>query len=313
MAGRPILPTNLGDPMGTAAKVRQADAEFKRRIRLCRAEYLRVLDLIEFDEITVNAAKRYSFRLLPNLLTQLLDDTAKLVDVILDAVNPRNWFSLQFVLPAYEKGAAAAWRNLGAQSPEYRRDRPTLTALLQSTPYQNRLGLLQAREFEEMKGLAGNVKQGLAQQLTAGLAQGIGPLEIAKNITAQTGIEERRAERLARTEINQALRTARMDETQDAQQRLGIMVKVLHLSALSPTTRVTHAARSGQIFTVEEERDWFAEGSTAINCKCSSSEVLVDENGEPRSKGLIDRLRAASAEWEKKNAVTVTKSKGGQS
>lgn len=265
MARAPILPSNIGDPTGTDPKVRQATAEFKRRIRLCRRAYLDLLERIEFDTITTNAV-RYEFRTLPNILAQLLEETGRLVDQFLGADTLRNWFTVDYVIPAYEKGSGAAWRNLGVQSTEYAALRPTLTSLLQSAPYQNRIGLIRAREFELMKGLSANVKQGLSQQLTAGLAQGIGPREIAKNITAQTGIEERRAERIARTEVNQALRTARMDETQDASGRLGIRVKVMHLSALSPTTRATHAARSGQLYTVQEERDWFAEGGNAINC-----------------------------------------------
>lgn len=301
MARAPILPSNIGDPTGTDPKVRQATAEFKRRIRLCRRAYLDLLDRIEFDTITTNAV-RYEFRTLPNILAQLLEETGRLVDQLLGADTLRNWFTVGYVIPAYEKGSGAAWRNLGVQSTEYAALRPTLTGLLQSAPYQNRIGLIRAREFELMKGLSANVKQGLSQQLTAGLAQGIGPREIAKNITAQTGIEERRAERIARTEINQALRTARMDETQDASSRLGIRVKVMHLSALSPNTRATHAARSGQLYTVQEERDWFAEGGNAVNCRCSTSEVLVDEKGQPLSKGLVDRVRAASEKWKEDNA-----------
>lgn len=334
MARAPILPTNHGDPMGTAPKVRQADAEFKRRIRLCRDAYLALLDRIEFttyttnkqtytyelivDEhslpepgspsqyrVTANAlipnAVRYEFRTLPAILEQMLDETAILVDQLLGADTPRNWFTVGYVIPSYEKGAAAAWRNIGVQSTEYQALRPTLQSLLLSEPYQNRLGLIRAREFELMKGLSSDVKQGLSQQLTAGLAQGIGPAQIAKNITAQTGTEERRANRIARTEINQALRTARMDETQDASTRLGINVRVLHISALSPTTRATHAARSGEIFTVEQERDWFAEDANAINCKCTTSEVLVNDRGEPLSPGLIARLEGSRDRWEKEN------------
>lgn len=301
MARAPILPTNLGDPTGTDPKVRQATAEFKRRIRLCRGAYLDLLDKIDFDTVVTNAI-RYEFRTLPNILAQLLEETGRLVDQFLGADTIRNWFTVGYVIPAYEKGSAAAWRNLGVQSTEYQALRPTLLSLLQSAPYQNRIGLIRAREFELMKGLSAEVKQGLSQQLTAGLAQGIGPKQIAKNIAAQTGIEERRAERIARTEVNQALRTARMDETQDASSRLGIQVKVMHLSALSPTTRATHAARSGKLFTVQEERDWFAEGANSIQCKCSTSEVLVDDKGQPRSKGLVDRVRAASEKWQEDNA-----------
>lgn len=300
MARAPILPSNFGDPNGTDAKERQAMAEFGRRIERCRQAYLGLLDQIEFNAVTVNVT-RYEFRTLPSVLSQLLDATSRLVDSIL-GINEgvRNWFGVEYVIPAYEKGSANAWRNLGVQSTEYAAIRPTLQSLLTSEPYQKRIGLVAAREFELMKGLSASVKEKMAQQLTAGLAQGIGPREIAKNLTSQAGIEKRRANMIARTEINQALRTARMDETQDAQQRLKIMVKVLHISALSPTTRATHAARSGHLYTVEQERDWYAVDGNAVNCKCSTSEVLVDENGKPRSPGLVDRLQKAAAAWEEK-------------
>lgn len=300
MARAPILPTNHDDPNGTGAKVRQANDEFKRRIRKCRDAYLAVLDGIHFSSYTVNV-KRYEFLTLPDVLARSLDTAADLVDQFLGADDVRSWWTLQYVIPAYEKGAAAAWRNLGVQSTEYQLMRPSLQSLLTSEPYQRRIGLISAREFELMKGLSSDVKQGLSQQLTAGLAQGIGPKEIARNITLQTGIEERRAERLARTEVNQALRTARMDETTDAAQRLGVNVRVLHISALSPTTRATHAARHGNLYTVEAERDWFAESGQAVNCKCSTSEVLVDDEGKPLSPGLIARLDRSREAWQARN------------
>lgn len=300
MARAPILPTNHDDPNGTGPKVRQANDEFKRRIRKCRDAYLAVLDSIQFTSYTVNV-KRYEFLTLPDVLARALDTAADLVGQFLGADDVRSWWTLQYVIPAYEKGAAAAWRNLGVQSAEYQLMRPSLQSLLTSEPYQRRIGLISAREFELMKGLSSDVKQGLSQQLTAGLAQGIGPKEIARNITLQTGIEERRAERLARTEVNQALRTARMDETTDAAVRLGVNVRVLHISALSPTTRQSHAARHGNLYTVEAERDWFAESGQAVNCKCSTSEVLVDDSGKPLSPGLIARLDRSREAWQARN------------
>lgn len=300
MARAPILPSNLGDPNGTDAKERQAMAEFGRRIDRCRRAYLDLLEQIQFTAVTVNAT-RYEFRTLPSVLSQLLDTTDRLIDQILGIrEGARNWFGLEYVIPAYEKGTATSWRNLGVQSTEYAVLRPTLQSVLTSEAYQNRIGLVAAREFELMKGLSSSVKEKMAQQLTAGLARGIGPREIAKNLTSQAGIEKRRANMIARTEINQALRTARMDETQDARQRLAIKVRVLHISALSPTTRATHAARSGRVYTVEQERDWYAEDGNAINCKCTTSEVLVDDQGKPLSPGLADRLKKAAAAWEEK-------------
>lgn len=328
MARAPIVPTNLADPGGIDSKERQAIADFTRRIKLCERAYLDVLEQLEFDsfetnrqcytyELIVNEevipepgsspqflrtpianAKWYQFRTLPQTLTQLLEAAGRVVDRLIAGTDAAtSWFGLEYVVPSAEKGAAQAWRNLGVQSTEYRATRPTLDALIMSEPYQRRMKLLQTREFELMKGLSGTVKQQLAETLTGGLVQGIGPREIAKNITAQTGVEIRRAERIARTEVGQAQRTARLDEAQDAATRLGVMLKMMHLSALSPTTRATHAERHGVLYPVEEERAWFGEGSNSINCKCSMTEVLVDANGNPLSTALLTRTEAAKERW----------------
>lgn len=324
MAVSPIVPTNLADPGAIDPLERRAIADFTRRLRVIEKAYLDLIDQLEFDsfetnrqcytyELIVNEheipapdsrpqftrvpianAKWYEFRTLPQTLAQLLEGAGRLVDRLIAGAEARSsWFGLEYVLPSAEKGSAQAWRNLGVQSKEYKATRPTLDALIMSEPYQKRVALLQYREFELMKGLAGTVKQQLAETLTSGLVQGIGPREIAKNVTAQTGVEIRRAERIARTEIGQAQRTARLDEAQDAATRLGVMLKMMHLSALSPTTRLTHAERHGQLYPVQEERDWFAAGSNSINCKCSMTEVLVDADGNPLSTTLIARTEAA--------------------
>ena len=334
MARQPIVPTNLADPGGIDPLERRAIADFKRRIRIAEQAYLDVLSQIDFEsfetnrqcytyELIVNedaipapdsppqftrvptrSVKRYSFRTLPQTIGQFLEDAGRIVDRILAGTDAAtNWFTLNYVLPAAEKGAAQAWRNLGAQATQYLADKPTLLALITSDAYQKRLGLLKAREFELMKGLSGTVKQQLSETLTAGLAQGIGPREIAKNISAQTGVEYRRAERIARTEVGQALRTARLDEATDASVRLGLKLKVMHLSALSPTTRLSHAERHGILYTVEEERDWQASGSNSINCKCSATEVLLNDEGKPFSEKAIERTKAAKARYLERQAA----------
>lgn len=303
MARAPIVPTNLADPGGIDRAERRAIKDFSARIRLIRAAYLDLLDRINFNAIEVNVT-RYEFLTLPEVLGQMLSETGDLVDQILLEGGERSlWFSVGYVIPAYEQGTAQSWRNLGVQSTEYAAVRPALANVLFSEPYQRRLGLVRAREFELMKGLSGTVKQQMAQTLTAGLAQGIGPREIAKNLTAQAGVEDRRAERIARTEIGTALRTARMDEAQDAATRLGAQIKLMHLSALSPTTRLTHAQRHGKLYTIQVEREWFGEGANSINCKCSTTEVLVDDKGEPLSRGLIDRTARARVAWEERQTA----------
>ncbi len=156
--------------------------------------------------------------------------------------------------------------------------------------------MLRGRVFNEMAGITGDVATTLARTLTQGLADGVGPLEIGRRITESTDVVESRANRIARTETGEALREGRLSETEDAQS-LGILVGVMHLSALSPTTRITHAERHGWVGTVAEERAWFAEGANRINCKCSPSEMLLNEDGTPLFEDVVERTQAARGEY----------------
>lgn len=43
-------------------------------------------------------------------------------------------------------------------------------------------------------------------------------------------------------------------------ERLGMPVKFMHLSALTPTSREQHIERHGELFTGQQMLDWWAEG-----------------------------------------------------
>jgi len=287
----PILPRSLTDPLGIDGLERRAIADFNRRIRACLEAYLRLLDRIPFETFETNV-KRYEFRLLPSVLSSMIEETGTLIDrLMLDGGIDNLWFLKGYVEPAVQKGTELARVNLAVQSTAYAATRPTLQAVLLSEPYQRRLGLVAAREFEEMKGLAAGTRKSLAQVLTSGLASGLNPRDIAKNIEAATGIEASRARRIARTEIGQALRTARIDEAENAAIDLGVKSKMLWLSAMSPTTRETHARRSGKLYTRQEVKEFYTRDGNAINCKCAQTEVLVDDAGNPLSPSIIERAQ----------------------
>lgn len=173
----------------------------------------------------------------------------------------------------------------------YAAGRESLASILASGPYQQRMALVHARVFEEMKGLSADVKRDMARVLTDGVGRGLNPREVSKNLTEQAGIEKRRANRIARTEITTALRRAKWDEDDAAREDLGLKTRLLHISALSPTTRRTHAARHAHIYTNEEVREWYAKDANSINCKCSQQSVLVDDSGNPLFPDLITKLK----------------------
>lgn len=76
-------------------------------------------------------------------------------------------------------------------------------------------------------------------------------------------------------------------------QRLQIPHRFMHMSALSPSTRDSHAARSGELFTADEVRGWLAKDSNSVGCKCSFVLVMVDDAGNPRSPALVQKLISA--------------------
>lgn len=289
MTRSPILPSSQADPTGVDRLERGAMKDFDRRMRRIRTGYIEALARIP-AEPAVN--KRYTFRLDQALLSSIFADTDRLVDEILLEGGERNlWFFESYVGVAYQRGTAQEYANLGQQSPAYKAGRDSLQALLRSEPYQARLSLLRARQFEEMKGLSGQVKADMSRILSDGMGRGLNPRDIARNLTEQTGIEARRGHRIARTEVPMALRRARWDEQDQAQEDYGTQAKLMHISALSPTTRLSHARRHAKLFTSEETRDWYSKDANAINCKCSQVSVLVDEKGEPLVPAIVDRAR----------------------
>lgn len=285
----PILPTQPSDPTGADRIERGAMRELARRMRKIRDAYIEGLNRIP-AEPAVN--RRYTFNLDPLILSSILSRAGGEVDAqLLEGGEHNVWFFNAYVSTAYQRGTAQQFANLAQQSTAYAGGQESLANILRSEPYRRRIALIAAREFEEMQGLGGGVKANMARILTDGMARGLNPRDIAKALTEQAGIEARRANMIARTEITTALRRARLDESEDAQERYGLKSMEMHYSALSPTTRLTHAQRHGNLYTVEQQRNWWAQGANSINCKCSTISVMVDDAGKPLVPAIVERAR----------------------
>jgi hypothetical protein len=299
----PILPSSISDPTGLDPTERRAIKDFDRRIKKSVQLYIDMLDRIEFVEITTNGRlhvnkTRYEFRTMPEVLQTMMATTGEMIDQIMLEGGFRSlWFMSGYIEPAYRRGTSVSMTNISAQSLDYSRSRPNLESLLSSAPYQRRLGLLRAREFEEMKGLSDVIKKDLAQILTDGMGRGLNPRDIADTMVKQIDVEQSRAHRIARTEIPQAFKEARREESRQAMNDFGFKIVMMHLSAMSPTTRKTHAQRNATLHTIEEQQDWYAQDGNAINCKCSEIETLVDDKGVPLSTGAIDKAKQRKLQY----------------
>lgn len=293
------LPRDLRDPVGLDALEKKAMQDFSSRLNRISRAYKDALEQIPV-ELAVNA--KYTFLLDGYLLSSLMANLDNFVDsILLEGGSPSLWFAESYVAVAAARGIAQEHANLSAQSPAYKAGRGTVQDILRSEPHRRRMALVYAREFEEMKGLSGDTKARLGRVLTDGIGRGLNPREIAKNITTETGsIKKARANLIARTEITTALRRARWDEAEDAKQEYGLRTKELYLSALSPTTRAEHAAMHSKLLTVDQVREIFARKGWAPNCKCSTTSVLVDKDGNPLVPSIIDRAKRAKDNMEKR-------------
>lgn len=299
MAKSPILPSNPADPTGMDRLERSAMRDFKARIKRCVKAFADAVDKIP-NRPVVNAS--YTYDLDAFTLSSILAGASTVVDdVLLEGGAAGVWFFTEYVDVAATRGISQQFANLSGQSATYAADRVSVAEILRSTPHRRRMALVAAREFELMQGLSGEVKADLSRVLTDGVGRGLSPREVAKNITARTDINARRANRIARTEITTALRRARWDEAEDASQRLGLDIKLMHFSALSTTTRLSHANRHGNLYTQDETRDWYAEGANSINCKCSQIEVMMGDDGKPLVPQIIDRARDTMTRFKKEN------------
>lgn len=174
--------------------------------------------------------------------------------------------------------------------------------MLATPAYQDRLRLVHGRVFEEMKGLTAEMKSQLRLVLTESIARGVGIADITGMINKRLAVGMVRAERIARTEINRAYRQAYMDEATELNNTAlkddEWMIMQMHRSALSPTTRKHHAQRHGRVFTAEQQRNWWAEDGNAINCLCSTLDVLVNKKtGQILQKKLQERMIKQREQW----------------
>lgn len=291
-----ITPTRREqDPTGQAGNRRAAKAEIKRRIQRTREPILSLLDSIPVTDIITNRAI-YKYDLSAERLEGIYDEIQRIIDKFLGIQRgqgkPARWFFDQYLRTAYQQGTSEAVSRISSLTDDADiQSSISLTRILKSQPYKRRIQLVFARAFEDMKGFAGKASEDLGRLLADGVAEGSSPRTIAARMRKKFDqIEGYRALRIARTEINKAFTDARIEQTEDARDRLGLEVKVMHVSALTPTTRATHAARHGKLYTPEDQQEWWNSGSNRINCLCSTVEILF-LNGKPLQQDLIKKQR----------------------
>lgn len=235
-----------------------------------------------------------------------------LYDEILQSITgdmPPRWFFQSYLESSFNRGISDALRDIQMQSQpelvtqEIAQQIQALSPDDYSPQAIQSLGLVYARVFNEMKGLTDSMKTDLAETLTRGMASGLGIRAISADIKKRVGVGFSRAQRIARTEILGAYRTAQRARTKEVNETIfddsPYMFKQLWFSALASTSRRWHVSKHGEIYTQQEVEQFYSERGNSINCLCSQSPVLVNrKTGEAVIKETIERMKKQKAIWQ---------------
>jgi len=206
------------------------------------------------------------------------------------------WYE-PFVEQAHQLGAAQSVSNLTRLSEAYAAVR-SLESVVYSEPFRLRVAVSKYRAYEHWTGLAASVRQDLAAVIGQAVADGTNPKVAGKLIAERLGIGRARAIGYAQTDITGTLREARLAEADDAEESLGIRTGLLWTSAFLPTTRPTHAARHGHVYTSAEVREFYGRDGNRYRCHCASTECLLDDNGKPILTPNVRKAMAGElAKW----------------
>lgn len=184
----------------------------------------------------------------------------------------KHWMNL-YITSAYQKGlqhAASQIRKGGGEVSDHWVDSAFLRPI-----HADRVGLIHTRAYNELKGVTDAMASRLSDILAQGIAEGVGPMVIARRIADQIdSIGINRARRIARTEVIRAHAEATLNTYEEAGIE-GVTVQVEFTATMDNRVCPKCAELNGKIFTIKESR-----GVIPVhpNCRCAWLPV-VDAKG----------------------------------
>lgn len=305
---------NILDPTQQKGREKRAYADFRRRLSAINAEIQeRVVDQLQPREIAVNGLRAYLLNAekvyvyeLDYLQLRRIDETiAEIIQRIMMQRGEQydNWFQA-YTAEAYQQGTAYAQSSLAVQSAVYASAYSNIESVLFTPEYQRRIAVVTSRTFNSMEGFTDDLITTTRRILGDTIAQGKSPRWAAQQLKGYLvdteGTQAKAASRaatIARTELGVAHRSAVMDESQRASESLGLVTKLLWVSALRSSTRRSHADRHGRLFTRAEVTEFYSKNGNSINCFCSQTPVVVDENGNAFMTKIISKMEAQEKRW----------------
>lgn len=291
------------DPTRQGANRARAEKEFGRRMAGALKEVRSLLRSLRFDKavapdgnsVLLNRAV-YTYQQDPYL--EIKPAITEIIERWLETkqpIKPQFWWFDEYIRIAYDSGASDSISNIeslliAAGIISSFGGRSSFEQISVSYQYSRR----QSYSFESTYSTMEKFTADLASDTTAVIAEqmknGVGVAAVIAAAALAFSVKQGRAKTIAFTQIQDAYRDARQLEAEALAAQEGVIIKVLHRSALLPTTRAHHAARHGRIFTIQEQAVWWSQDANSINCYCSVYEVLVTQDGRIIDNGMQKKL-----------------------
>lgn len=297
----PIIPGTRKDRTGAGGILRRAGAEISRRWVSLARDVLAIFDSLQVLAVNDDRgpAVRYAIQpeKLASIAAELQATVARWISEKRDIAHVFWWDG--FTEDAHRLGTAQSWANLAGLSEAYAAARQ-LEAIIYSEPYRNRIAAAKFKSYEHWTGLAAEQRSALAQVIGQAVADGQSPTVARKLIVERLEVGKAKALAYAQTDITDTLRQARMQEADQAAETMNLSIGLLWTSALIQTTRPWHASRNGRVYTTAEVREFYSQRGNRYNCRCATTECLLDSDGKPiLSDGAKAKLRAEREAWER--------------
>lgn len=315
--GTPIVPRNKADPTQSSRQVSRMFNDIEDRYLSIKRRLKALFDQrLSGQQREVNAERSWMMcnnegaepslyqvnvgKFIYDMTSAELADLLQVVQSILDDElldgGSQNLWAMDYVIAEYDRGTLNAFTNLSVQSQVYA-SQTTLQQLLSSPGHLNQVAAARLTTFSDWKVISDTARGDLTGIITDAVARGVNPREMASVISKRLDVSMSKAKNIAQTEQVGALREAQWNETDWASERLGLNTGLLHLSALKPTTRTTHAFWHGKVRTVQEVRDWYAVDGNKYHCYCGQIPVLLNDDGGIFNQGLADKLAKERKQW----------------
>ncbi len=299
----PTIPGTKHDRTGAGGILRRAGAEVRKRWAALARDVLTAFNRIPVYALNDLRSGSVRYGLTPEQLAGIADELQQAIDRwLLAGRDPRYafWWDV-YVEDAKRLGTMQTQTNLAGLSVTYAAGR-TVEAIIYSEPYRNRIKLAKFKSYEHWTGLAAEQRAQLAQVIGQAVADGLNPVDARRLIQERLDVGKAKALAYAQTDILDTLRQARIAEAEQAETELGIKTGLLWTSALIPTTRSWHASRNGKVYTREQVKAFYAERGNRYNCRCATTECLLDADGKPiLTKKLQSTMANERKAWQSRH------------